>query len=143
MDTPSQLGFFDLTNRYNALTEKGDPLEPLAQHIPWARFRKTLEKSLRRSKCGRPPFDAILMFKVLVVQALYNLSDDQTDYQIRDRLSVMRFLGLDLHQRIPDAKTIWLFRETLARAGVVGHALQAIRDVSGGSGVPSLWGPTH
>jgi transposase, IS5 family len=119
MDTPSQLGFFDLTNRYDALTEKGDPLEPLAQHIPWARFRKTLEKSLRRSKCGRPPFDAILMFKVLVVQALYNLSDDQTEYQIRDRLSFMRFLGLDLHQRIPDAKTIWLFRETLVRAGVV------------------------
>jgi transposase, IS5 family len=119
MDTPSQLGFFDLTNRYDALTEKGDPLKPLAQYIPWARFRQTLEKSLRRSKCGRPPFDAILMFKVLVVQALYNLSDDQTEYQIRDRLSFMRFLGLDLHQRIPDAKTIWLFRETLAQAGVV------------------------
>jgi len=59
------------------------------------------------------------MFKVLVVQALYNLSDDQMEYQIRDRLSFMRFLGLDLHQRIPDAKTIWLFRETLAQAGVV------------------------
>ena len=122
MDTPGQLGFFDLTHRYDALTKKGDPLEDLAQHIPWAHFRKTLEKSLRRSKRpkgGRPPFDAILMFKVLVLQALYNLSDDQTEYQIRDRLSFMRFLGLDLHQRIPDAKTIWLFRETLAQAGVV------------------------
>jgi IS5 family transposase len=122
MDTPGQLSFFDLTDRYAALTQKGDPLEHLAQHIPWARFRKALEKSLHRStrpKGGRPPFDAILMFKVLVVQALYNLSDDQMEYQIRDRLSFMRFLGLDLHQRIPDAKTIWLFRETLARAGVV------------------------
>ncbi|GJL52252.1 IS5 family transposase [Candidatus Nitrospira salsa] len=122
MDTPGQLGFFDLTHRYDALTQKGDPLEQLAQHIPWARFRKTLEKSLRRakrSKGGRPPFDAVLMFKVLVLQALYNLSDDQTEYQLRDRLSFMRFLGLDLHQRIPDAKTIWLFRETLAQAGVV------------------------
>jgi IS5 family transposase len=59
------------------------------------------------------------MFKVLVLQALYNLSDDQTEYQIRDRLSFMRFLELDLHQRIPDAKTIWLFRETLAQAGVI------------------------
>jgi len=59
------------------------------------------------------------MFKVLVLQALYNLSDDQMEYQIRDRLSFMRFLGLALHQRIPDAKTIWLFRETLAQAGVV------------------------
>ena len=59
------------------------------------------------------------MFKVLVLQALYNLSDDQTEYQIRDRLSFMRFLGLDLNQRIPDAKTIWLFREPLAQAHVV------------------------
>ena len=122
MDTSGQLGFFDLTHRYDALTQKGDPLVQLAQHIPWVRFRKTLEKSLQRStrsKGGRPPFDALLMFKVLVLQALYNLSDDQTEYQIRDRLSFMRFLGLDLHQRIPDAKTIWLFRETLAQAGVV------------------------
>jgi IS5 family transposase len=111
-----------LTARYDALSQKGDPLEHLAQHIPWARFRQTLEKSLARSKRpkgGRPPFDAVLMFKVLVLQALYNLSDDQTEYQIRDRLSFMRFLGLDLHQRIPDAKTIWLFRETVAQAGVV------------------------
>jgi len=122
MSTPGQLGFFDLTHRYDALTQKGDPLEPLAQHIPWPRFRKTLEKTLGRSKRlqgGRPPFDALFMFKVLVLQALYNLSDEQMEYQIRDRLSFMRFLGLDLHQRIPDAKTIWLFRETLAQAGVV------------------------
>ena len=122
MSTPGQLGFFDLTHRYDALSQQGDPLEPLAQHIPWARFRKTLEKSLsrsRRQKGGRPPFAAVLMFKVLVLQALYNLSDDQMEYQIRDRLSFMRFLGLDLHQRIPDAKTIWLFRETLAQAGVI------------------------
>ena len=59
------------------------------------------------------------MFNVLVLQALYNLSDDQTESQIRDRLSFMRFLGLDLDQRIPDAKTIWLFRETLTQADVV------------------------
>lgn len=62
---------------------------------------------------------SLLMLKILVLQALYNLSDDQTEYQIRDRLSFMRFLGLDLDQRIPDAKTIWLFRETLAHAQVV------------------------
>jgi len=127
MSLPNQLGFFDLANRYETLSQHGDPLERLAQHIPWARFRPTLEKTLRRSqrkKGGRPPFDAALMFKVLVLQALYNLSDEQTEYQIRDRLSFMRFLGLDLHQRIPDAKTIWLFRETLAQAGVVERLFQ-------------------
>ena len=122
MSTPSQLGFFDLTPRYEALSQQGDPLEQLAQVIPWEAFRPALAKVLRRSKRtkgGRPPFDAICMFKVLVLQALYNLSDDQTEYQIRHRLSFMRFLDLDLAQRIPDAKTIWLFRETLAQAGVV------------------------
>lgn len=122
MQTPNQLGFFDLTTRYEALSQQGDPLEQLAQVIPWEGFRPALAKVLRRSKRkqgGRPPFDAVLMFKILVLQALYNLSDDQTEYQIRDRLSFMRFLGLDLAQRIPDAKTIWLFRETLAQAQVV------------------------
>ena len=90
--------------------------------IPWGGFRPALAKVLRRSKRkqgGRPPFDAVLMLKILVLQALYNLSDDQTEYQIRDRLSFMRFLGLDLAQRIPDAKTVWLFRETLAQGQVV------------------------
>ena len=89
MDTPSQLSFFDLTDRYAALTQKGDPLEHLAQHIPWARFRKALEKSLHRStrpKGGRPPFDAILMFKVLVVQALYNLSDASMPYAMQNTI---------------------------------------------------------
>lgn len=122
MSTLSQLGFFDLTTRYEALSQKGDPLEQLSQGVPWETFRPTLAKSLRRSKQTngrRPPFDAVCLFNVLVLQTLYNLSDDQTEYQIRVRLSFMRFLGLDLDQRIPDAKTIWLFRETLAQAGVI------------------------
>ena len=143
MNTPGQLGFFDLNHRYDALTQKGDPLEQLAEHIPWARFRKTLEKSLSRSKRlkgGRPPFDAILMFKVLVLQALYNLSDDQTEYQIRDRLSFMRFLELDLHQRISDAKTIWVFRETLAQAGVVETLFKQFDTYLAGQGLQARGG---
>jgi IS5 family transposase len=57
------------------------------------------------------------MFKVLVVQTLYTLSDDQTEYPLKDRRSFMRFVGLALHDPVPDAKTIWLDREQLARAG--------------------------
>ena len=57
------------------------------------------------------------MFKALVLQTLYTLSDDQTEYQLKDRLSFMRFVGLALHDPVPDAKTIWLYREQLARAG--------------------------
>ena len=67
-------------------------------------------------KGGRPPYDPVFMFKVMVLQALYGLSDDQAEFQIQDRLSFMRFLGLGLGDRVPDAKTIWLFREHLTQA---------------------------
>jgi IS5 family transposase len=83
-------------------------------------FRGDLEAALSRSdrsKGGRPPYDPVLMFKVLVLQTLYTLSDDQTEYQLKDRLSFMRFVRLALHDPVPDAKTIWLFREQLALAG--------------------------
>ena len=114
-------GFFDLDDRFAALSAAGDPLERLAAVVDLEMFRPALVTALNRSdraKGGRPPMDAVLMFKVLVLQSLYGLADEQTEFQIRDRLSFMRFLGLDLHGRVPDARTIWLFRETLTRAGV-------------------------
>lgn len=117
-----QPGFFDLDRRYGALTAAGDPLERLALVVEFALFRPELDAALERSdraKGGRPPYDAVLMFKVLVLQTLYTLSDDQTEYQIRDRLSFMRFLGLGLEDRVPDATTIWLFREQLTKAGAI------------------------
>ena len=63
--------------------------------------------------------DAVMMFKILVLQSLYNLGDDAAEYLIRDRLSFMGFLGLGLADKGPDAKTIWLYREHWTRAGVV------------------------
>ncbi len=59
------------------------------------------------------------MFKAIVLCELYNLSDDQVEYQLRDRLSFMRFLGLGLEDKVPDAKTVWHYREQLAQAGVI------------------------
>jgi transposase, IS5 family len=115
-------GFFDLDERYTALSAAGDPLERLSAVIDFELFRGELDAALARSdraKGGRPPYGAVLMFKILVVQTLYTLSDDQTEYQIRDRLSFMRFLGLALHDPVPDAKTIWLFREQLTKAGAM------------------------
>lgn len=70
-------------------------------------------------KSGRPPFDPVLMFKTLVIQTPNNLSDERTEYPLNDRLSFMRFLGLSLSDRFPDAKTIWLFRERLTQAGAI------------------------
>jgi transposase, IS5 family len=115
-----QPGFFDSDERLKVLSTAGDPLERLAKVVDFEVFRDDLEAVLSRSdrsKGGRPPYDAVLMFKVLVLQTLYTLSDDQTEYQLKDRLSFMRFIGLALHDPVPDAKTIWLYREQLARAG--------------------------
>lgn len=117
-----QLGFFDLDERYAALSESGDPLERLTRVVDFEIFRDDLERALNRSeraKGGRPPMDAVMMFKILVIQALWGLSDEQVEYQIRDRLSFMRFLGLDLAGRVPDYSTVWRFREALGEAGAI------------------------
>lgn len=123
MRVQGQPGFFDLDDCYAELSRNGDPLEALETAVPWESFRYRLNKALKRSEKnaagGRPPFDCVLMFKVLVLQSLYNFSDDQTEYQIQDRLSFRRFLGLSMDGRVPDAKTIWLFREQLVKAGAV------------------------
>jgi IS5 family transposase len=117
-----QPGFWDLDERYERLSAVGDPLEKLNAIIPWPVFEKPLAKALKRSdgsKGGRPAFPSVVMFKILVLQALYSLSDDQAEFVIQDRLSFMRFLGLSLSEKVPDAKTIWLFRESLVRAGAI------------------------
>lgn len=109
-------GFFDIDRRLEALSCMGDPLEKLNEVIPWEEFRPLLSKvheKARKSNAGRKPLDVILMFKILILQNLYNLVDNKTEYLIRDRLSFMRFLGLELKDTIPDEKTIWLFRERL------------------------------
>ena len=112
-----QLGFADLSERLEQLEKQGDPLARLAEVVDFEMFRAQVgrlwENPGRKSAAGRKPKDPVLMLKVLVIQALYNLSDDQTEYQIRDRLSFMSFLGLGLGEAVPDAKTIWAFRERL------------------------------
>ena len=120
-----QMGFFDLGNRYSGLDAKNEPLLKIDGVVPWEDLRARLEAVWRRadkarkSRAGRKPWDAIVMFKTIILCALYNLSDDQVEHQIRDRLSFMRFLGLGLEGRVPDAKTVWLYREQLTQAGVI------------------------
>lgn len=114
-------GFFSEDRQRTKLEQLGDPLVSLAKLIPWEAFRKMLSRLYekeRKGAAGRKPIDVVLMFKVLVLQRLYNLSDDQTEYQIRDRASFQRFLGLEVDDGSPDAKTIWLFRERIKELGL-------------------------
>lgn len=93
--------------------------------VPWETFRGDIEAVVltadeaRKSSAGRKPIDAIILFRMLILQSLYNLSDEQIEYQVRDRLSFTRFLGLGIEASIPDGTTLWLFRETLAKAGLM------------------------
>ena len=124
----------------------GDPLVKLAGLIDFEVFRPRLAAALKRSdgsKGGRPPYDPVLMFKILVLQTLYTLSDDATEFQIRDRLSFMRFLELGFEDPVPDAKTIWLFREQLTRAGAVAELFAAFDGWLKGQGLPRHVRPDH
>lgn len=117
-----QTGFFDDQERLALLERLGDPLPKLERAVDWEGFRAGLSvvyKTSAPSKGGRPPFPALLMFKVLVLQQFYNLSDDQTEFQIRDRYSFCRFLGLTPEGWVPDAKTVWVFRERLIAAALM------------------------
>lgn len=109
-------GFFDQDIRLSKLSKLGDPLERLAQGIDFEYFRTFLEGHLSKSPKGpggRPAYDYVLMFKILILQRFYNLSDDQVEFQINDRLSFMRFLDLTIADDVPDSKTVWHFKEQL------------------------------
>jgi IS5 family transposase len=120
-----QLGFFDADKRLAAISAKGDPLEIIDQVVPFENFRAEIEAVVltpaadKRSSAGRKPIDVIVMFRMLVLQSLYNLSDEQVEYQVSDRMSFTRFLRLGIEDRVPDGTTLWLFRETLGKAGLI------------------------
>lgn len=119
-----QYGFFDWQNRFEKFDTTKDPLWKLKSAVNWELFRTELEairEKQRKSNAGAKPYDAVLMFKILILQSLYNLSDEAMEYQILDRMSFMRFLGLQAGDPVPDAKTIWLFREQLKAAGRMEH----------------------
>ena len=118
-----QPGFFDVDDRLKRLSDLGDQLEAFRAAVDFEMFRPELNAALAYSdgaQGGRPPFDPVMMFKILVIQTTNNLSDERAEFLINDRLSFMRFLGLGLSDRIPDARTIWLFREKLTKAGAIG-----------------------
>lgn len=129
MKNINPLGLFDEHFLLERLTKLNDPLIKLNKHIDWNIFSPVLNQALIDSnkdetKGGRPPFDKLMMFKIIILQGIYNLSDDQMEYQITDRRSFMRFLKLKTSDKVPDSKTIWNFRETLIEKGVIGKLFE-------------------
>ena len=116
-----QLNMMGADIQLDRLSKLGDPLERIKETIDWEIFRYSIRKRVRKpdySKGGRPPIDEILMFKITLLQDWNNISDDKTEFMINDRLSFQRFLGMELGEKSPDAKTIWLFKEQLGKEGL-------------------------
>lgn len=118
--TPGTTSLFSGDYRLEKLSKQGDPLEWLNKVIEWEYFRETIEKIHKKKmvNAGPKPYDPLLMFKILILQRYYNLSDNQIEYQILDRLSFCRFLGLSLNDMVPDEKTVWEFRNKLIQKGL-------------------------
>jgi IS5 family transposase len=133
-----QYSFFVFDEQLAKIREINDFLYQLNQRIDWNIFVAALE-SVRRvpnpANGGRPPFDALLKFKCLIIKHYYNLSDEQTELQIRDRLSFRDFLGLTIADRVPDAKTLWLFAEQLKNEGMGEHLFDLFNEELNRKGV--------
>lgn len=126
-----QRGFWDEAARQEKLAQKKTLLPRLAKMVPWESFRETLETvhaKDRKSNAGRKSIDVVLMFKLLVLQRLYNISDEELEYQVNDRLSFMRFLGLGIEDVVPDRTTVWLFRESLTQQGLVEDLFERLEE---------------
>lgn len=121
---PRELSFFDLSDRLNELTQQRDPLQRLDQVVNWEMFLPAITQALPQVEAkgpgGRPPFCRLMLFKALILQRLYNLSDEQLQFQVLDRLSFQRFLSLRLADPVPDQNTFREFREQLTSAGAMG-----------------------
>ena len=121
--TSGKRGFFDEQFRKERLTAIGNPLEAISKVVDFEIFRPTLESRLisatKKSNAGARPYDYVMMFKIMILQRYYGLGDKQVEYQIIDRRSFQEFLGLETGDKVPDEKTVWLFRENLIKLGLI------------------------
>ena len=131
-------GLYDEESRLQELSLAKDPLEALSGRIDWEMFRPLLEEGLLKEGKGvggARPYDYVMMLKILILQRYNNISDERMEFAIMDRLSFMRFLDLKLSDKAPDAKTIWLFRERLLKAGVIGGLFDLFGEELGRAGL--------
>jgi len=116
------VSLFDSEITLQKLSNIGNPLEKLSSVVDFEMFRERLESKLlnnnKKNNAGAKPYDVVMMFKIIILQRYYNISDEQTEYQIHDRTSFKDFLGLSSGDKVPDSRTIWLFRERLTEKGL-------------------------
>jgi IS5 family transposase len=133
-----ELGLFDYHNRLEELASRPNALSRLDQIVNWERFRNVLTRLLiqpSKGPGGRPRFDVVFMFKVLVLQRTYGLSDAEVEAQVLDRFSFQRFLGITVADPVPDQNTIWDFREDLRRSGGMNDLWKQFERMLLGAGV--------
>jgi IS5 family transposase len=90
--------------------------------VPWEAFRSLLEQAYeieRKSPAGRKRIDPLILLKMLILQQLFNLSDSELEFQVNDRRSFEKFIGLGIMDTIPDATTVAFFRKRLRKAGLI------------------------
>ena len=112
-----RIGLFDKNESSEKLSKLRNPLEKLHNVIYFEMFRQELESHMlhenKKSPSGCKPYDVVMLFKIVLLKHFYNLSDEQAEYQINDRLSFKEFLGLSSGDRVPDSRSIWLFQDKL------------------------------
>lgn len=133
-------GLFDSEFRMRKIDKIGDPLKELNEKINWERFRPLLERGFKsfaeeKGPGGRPPYDYMVRFKILLIAELYNLSDDATEYIVNDRRTFQRFIGIDDFDTVPDAKSIWNWREQLIQNRVFEKLLKKFSKVLKEAGI--------
>ena len=118
-----KIGLFDSEETLDKLSAIGNPLEKIINVVEFEMFRDILETKLlnqnKKNSAGAKPFDLVMMFKIMILQRYYGLGDTQIEYQILDRISFKKFLGLESGDKVPDEKTVWAFREKLTNEGLV------------------------
>ena len=109
---------FAICQEYERIKELDDKLVEIGNWLNWEEFRPRLEMLFdnKTERGGRPNIDVIVMLKSLYIQQLYNLSDDQLERELADRISFRMFLGTT--ETGPDSTTIWKFRERLIKNGM-------------------------
>lgn len=120
---------FAAQEREAKLMKLGDALQVLERHVDFSALADAVDEAAPRpgrERGGRPPFPTEVMVRILLIQQLFNLSDEQMEFQLLDRLSFQRFAGLRDSSQIPDRTTIWTFKERLIKAGASESVFDAV-----------------